>query len=350
MEQGKRSFFRKLKTSIFDFDGYQDLAAEKIIRTILYIVLLMIIFSVVISFAYTCKMFQTVNQAEKFINNNISEIAFDNYTLTVTPSNNEGIIDVSTDNFVINRVIVNTKDLDENEINDAISEIRSEENGILILKDRIIIKTALSSNTMQYSLEDISKQYNINNLSKDEVINILNSNELKLFILTLFGIIAIYIFVVYFFSILVDILLFAVLAYIVSRLARLRLKYSAIYNIAAYSITLPVILNMLYIVANILTGFTMKYFQIMYTSIASIYIITAILMIKSDVIRKQMELNRIIEEQERVKQELKQKEEERKAKEELERREKRRKEKQKEEKEKKEKDENTGSEPEGNNA
>lgn len=347
MEQGKRSFFRKLKTSIFDFDGYQDLAAEKITKTILYIALLMIIFSVVISFTYTCKMFQIVNQAKEYISNNISEITFNDYELTVTPSNNEDIIDVSTDNFVINRIIVNTEDLDENGKNNAISDIRSEENGILILKDRIIIKTALSSNVMQYSYEDISKQYNINNLSKEELINILNSNELKLFVISLLVIITIYIFVVYFFSILVDILLFAVLAYIVSRLARLRLKYSAIYNIAAYSITLPVILNMLYFVANILTGFTMKYFQIMYTSIASIYIITAILMIKSDVIRKQMELNRIIEEQERVKQELKQKEEERKAKEELERREKRRKEKQKE---KKEKNENTGNEPEGNNA
>ena len=45
----------------------------------------------------------------------------------------------------------------------------------------------------------------------------------------------------------------------------------------------------------------------MYTAIASIYIITAILMIKSDVIKKQLELNRIIEEQERVREEIKQK-------------------------------------------
>ena len=48
----------------------------------------------------------------------------------------------------------------------------------------------------------------------------------------------------------------------------------------------------------------------MYTAIASIYIITAILMIKSDVIKKQLELNRIIEKQKKVREELKRKEEE----------------------------------------
>ena len=85
----------------------------------------------------------------------------------------------------------------------------------------------------------------------------------------------------------------------------------------------------------------------MYTAVATIYIITAILMIKSDVIKKQMELRRIIEEQEKVKQELKQKEEEEKEKREEERRRKQREEK---EKEKNENDGEIGNTPEGDNA
>ena len=52
MDKEKLSFFKKVRISIFDFDGYQELAAEKISRTIAYIVLLILIFSIVISLTY----------------------------------------------------------------------------------------------------------------------------------------------------------------------------------------------------------------------------------------------------------------------------------------------------------
>ena len=101
--------------------------------------------------------------------------------------------------------------------------------------------------------------------------------------------------------------------------SNLRLKYSAAYNIATYSLTLPIVLNLIYAVINILTGYTISYFSIMYMAITCIYIITAILMIKSDVIKKQMELSKIIQEQERVKLELEKQEEEKRQQEEKER-------------------------------
>ena len=53
MEKEKLSFLKKVRMSIFDFDGYQELAAEKISRTIGYIVLLILIFSIIISITYT---------------------------------------------------------------------------------------------------------------------------------------------------------------------------------------------------------------------------------------------------------------------------------------------------------
>ena len=206
---------------------------------------------------------------------------------------------------------------------------------------------------VETSYKTISETYTINKLDKDETLAILSGPLVHQFMLLFFVTAIFYMFILYFSSILVDILLLFVLAYIVTRIAGLRLKYSAIYNIAAYSLTLPVLLNILYFVVNAFTGFTIRYFQIMYTAIASIYIITAILMIKSDVIKQQVELNRILEEQERVRQELKRQEEEKKEKEEQEKREKERekqeKEKQKEEKKKKEEG-NLGKQPEGDNA
>ncbi len=353
VEKKKLSFLKKIRISIFDFDGYQELAAEKISRTICYIVLLILIFSVIIALTYTYQFLELINQVKNYINDNISEIIYENYEVTVIPYSGEEITEIDVDDIINVKIIINTQTTDEEKIEESIDRLSSQNNGILFLKDRIIIKNEMYTNLIEYSYQSISEEYNINKIDKEEIINILSGRLLYSSLATFFIVITIYMFVIYISSMLIDVFLLAILAYIVTRFTGLRLKYSAIYNIASYALTLPLLLNIIYFVVNVFTGFTIEYFQVMYIALASIYIITAILMIKSDVIRKQVELNRIIEEQERVKQELKRQEEEKKEKEELERRErereKERQKKKKEEKDKKDK-ENVGKEPEGDNA
>ena len=353
MEGKKLSFFKKVKLSILDFDGYQNLAAEKISRTIGYLVLIMLLFSVVISATYTFKGYQLVNRVKDYISTEIAEIQYENYELTIIPNSGEAVTEINVEDVFPFKIILNTQETDEEKIQESIDQLAKEENALLLLKDRLVLKSEISTKLLETSYKTISETYTINKLDKDETLAILSGPLVHQFMLLFFVTAIFYMFILYFSSILVDILLLFVLAYIVTRIAGLRLKYSAIYNIAAYSLTLPVLLNILYFVVNAFTGFTIRYFQIMYTAIASIYIITAILMIKSDVIKQQVELNRILEEQERVRQELKRQEEEKKEKEEQEKREKERekqeKEKQKEEKKKKEEG-NLGKQPEGDNA
>lgn len=336
-----------------DFDGYQNLAAEKISRTIGYLVLIMLLFSVVISATYTFKGYQLVNQVKDYISTEIAEIQYENYELTIIPNSGEAVTEINVEDVFPFKIILNTQETDEEKIQESIDQLEKEENALLLLKDRLVLKSEISTKLLETSYKTISETYTINKLDKDETLAILSGPLVHQFMLLFFVTAIFYMFILYFSSLLVDILLLFVLAYIVTRIAGLRLKYSAIYNIAAYSLTLPVLLNILYFVVNAFTGFTIRYFQIMYTAVASIYIITAILMIKSDVIKQQVELNRILEEQERVRQELKRQEEEKKEKEEQEKREKERekqeKEKQKEEKKKKEEG-NLGKQPEGDNA
>lgn len=149
-------------------------------------------------------------------------------------------------------------------------------------------------------------------------------------------------------STLVDIIVLSIFGYIVSLITKIRLKYTAIYNIAAYALTLSIILNIIYFAVNSFCGFTIQYFEIMYTTLATIYITAAILLIRSDVIKKQIELNKIIEEQVKVRQELEKQEEERKEKEEKDKQ-KREEEKNRKKKEKEDENGNLGEEPEGNN-
>ena len=352
MEKQKLSFFKKLKTSVLDFDGYQILAAEKVSRTIIYIAIIILIFSIIISITYVCQIWSIIGKVKDYINTEISEIKYENYELSIIPNNGEKTLEINSNNVGQPVIIINTEAKTEEEINESINNIKSQENGILILKDRIILKSEISTNTIEYTYKNISEKYNINKIDKEELINMLSGQEM-ITTLCIFGLaLVMYMFIMYVSSILIDIFLLAILAYIVSRIAGLRLKYSAIYNIATYSLTLPLILNILYFVINKITGFTIEYFQIMYTAVASIYIITAILMIKSDVIKKQFELNRIIEEQERVREELKKKEEEKRKQEEEEKK-KREQDKEKEKKKKSEEKKDNGDigkEPEGNNA
>lgn len=348
MKEEKKSFLKKIKMSIFDFEAYQELAAEKISRTILYIVLLILIFSIVIGAIYLSKFGNGVIKTREYIEKQIAEIEYENYQLTIIPNNKEEITKLNLEDSGI-EVIINTQTNDEEKIQESINEINSLENGILLLKDRIIIKNEFSLNTIEYTYKDISEAYNLNKIDKQEVINILSGSQIKIFGAMFFGVIVLYMFIIYFSNVLVDMLLLSMLAYIVSRIAGLRLKYSALYNIATYSLTLSIILNIIYFIVNALTGFVIEYFQIMYTAISSIYIVTSILIIKSDVMKKQVELNKIIEEQERVKQELKRKEEEEKEKQGQERRERENEKREKKQKENKEK-EKLNDEPEGDNA
>ena len=145
-----------------------------------------------------------------------------------------------------------------------------------------------------------------------------------------------------------DVLLLAILGYVISRLFRLRLKFGPIFNISTYALTLSILLNAIYIVINVLTGFEIKYFGIMYNTISYIYLITAIILIKADIIKKQTEFMKVVEEQEKVKLELERK----KAEEEEEKRkeEERKKEEKKETENKNEKKKDDGTSPEGSEA
>lgn len=123
-------------------------------------------------------------------------------------------------------------------------------------------------------------------------------------------------FVIYFVSAIVDAMMLAVLGFLFARIMGIGIRFKATFNMGVYALTLPIILNLTYVVINAFTGFEVRYFQWMYTTISYIYMILAILMIKTDLITKQAELMKIVEEQEKVKQEIKMREKQKKEEEE----------------------------------
>lgn len=68
------NFFKKVWTSIRDFEKYWEFAAEKLSKAIRYILILTLIFTAVISLIYTYKFFTILESTKTYINENIEEI------------------------------------------------------------------------------------------------------------------------------------------------------------------------------------------------------------------------------------------------------------------------------------
>ena len=339
METGEKiGFFERLKIAIFKFEDYAKLAAQKISKAIVYMLILIVVFALCVSAATTYKFSQSVENVANYINNEIETLQFKDGILSIIPSNNKDKpIIIENEESPIGKIIIDTGELEQAKIDEYNEQIKKYTSGIVILKDKIITKTNMSSITTTMLYKDISQQYGIGEFNKDNVIGMLTGEGAVKLNIYFFIASLIYLFILYFSTVLIDAIFLAVLAYITSVIARVRLKPSAAYNIAVYSLSLPVILNLAYIIVNILTGFVIEYFQVMYTAIASIYVVATVLIIRSDVIKKQAELNRIMSEQEKVRQEMERKKKEEKEAQERERAKKEEKEKEKKEKEQEEK-------------
>ena len=109
-----------------------------------------------------------------------------------------------------------------------------------------------------------------------------------------------------------------------------------------------------YLAVNIFIPFTMQYFQVMYVAVATIYLVAAILILKTEFIKKQAELMKIAEAEEIIKKQMEEKDVKNREEQEKEERRKKDKEDQKKTKRENKKDqkgkEESGEEPEGSNA
>ena len=341
-------FFKKIYFSITKFEKYPVMAVEGAAKAIKYLLQIMIIFSIIICISMVSQLYTMVQQGVSYLETSFPDLKYENGKLAVQSENPITIEDTNT---VLGKIIIDTNTNDQNTINQYVQSIGQEESGIILLQDKAMVKNAALADAIEYSYNDLVKSFGngaINSFTKQDIINFAKSTNMISFYMAFFLVMLIYLFVIYFMATLVDAFVLSVLGYITTLLAKLKIRFSAIFNMAVYALTLSVILNAIYIAVNILTGFEITYFQIMYTSVAYIYLAAAIFMIKSDLVKRQMELMKILEEQEVVKQEIKdrEKQEEEKPKEQE-------KPEEKEKKDNKGKEEKKGEipqDPEGSNA
>lgn len=314
-KEKKVSFMKKVFISIKDFDKYEMFLYEGFQKSFSYLVKIMAIFTAIVTILSIYDYSKKLKNAESVFNENVKSISYENEKMSI--NNNEKMETDELTDF-IGKIIADTSELTEEQINTYKDELKKENKAILFLNDKIMLKYQTRQEIVEVNYTDLLQGTNINDISKDGLLKYYKDNLFNIYVsLGFSGFVTM--FMVYIVSILSDCIILALLAYLLARVLRIKIKLISAFSISIHALTLPLVLNMIYVIFNAFTGYTIKYFQVMYMAISFIYVITAIFMIKSDLIKRQMDLQKIENEQQKIREELQEKEQERKDKEEKER-------------------------------
>ena len=344
----KQGFFKKVWNSITKIEKYPEMAAQGVGKAFSYISKVVAILAIILSLGSIYQSYQILQEGVAYLQNEFPEFSYSDGILSI---DSENPITISAEDSYVGEAIIDTKTQDEQTINQYISEIEQNGDGIIVLNNRVIVKNSSISGTISYEYAKILEQVGIKEFNKQDFINYISSSQMYNFYISIFLTSFVYSFVMCLLTTLSNAVFLAIFGYLTTWIAKIRMRFVAVFNMAVYSLTLSTILNMIYIAINIFVPFTMEYFQVMYVTVAAIYLIAAIFLLKSEYIKRQAELMKLAEAQEIVKKELEEKEEEEKEKEEREKEKKERKEKDRKEEKKDEKqDGKQNGEPQGSGA
>lgn len=340
MKQKKCRFFTRLKNAITNFDDYKIYVEENLSVAIKYVLKLVIIFTIILTIALTIKVSNEANKFIQIFKEECPEFKFENNNLIIEEENKRFTKGDEANFFSV------TIDSEKENLAD-IEQVKDYQRVVAVLKDKVVLKDAQNVET-SITYEQLSQQYDMSSINKQSILEFITGNNMiKIYIIFII-ICIIYLFILYLIQIALDILFLSVVGFLLSKVVGINIKYKSALSMSAYAISLSVLLYLIYTIVNLFTGFEVKYFEMAYYAIAYIYIITAMLMMKSDLTKTKIELTKIIQEQRKIREEINSKDEEQN-KDDSERQNKKEQEEKKKNNEKKDKKGEKGT-PEGNHA
>lgn len=339
----KIGFFQKVWNAITKIEKYPDMAAEGLGKAFSYISKVVAILAIVLCLGTLYQTHKILQEGIQYLQNEFPEFSYKEGKLDVLA---EKRLTISEDDSYVGRTIIDTKTEEEQVVNQYIDEVTKAGSGMIVLKDKVILKNGAVAGTINYNYDELLGQMGIQEFTKQTVIDYANSTQVITLYVSIFLTIFIYSFIMYLLTTLSNAVFLSVFGYLTTWIARIKMRFLAVFNMSIYALTLSIILNMLYIAVNIFIDFKMEYFQVMYVAVSAIYLVAAIFLLKTEFMKQQAELMKIAEAQEIVRREMQEQEEK-------ERREQEKKERQKKDKEEKEKqteDNPEKGEPQGSNA
>lgn len=300
--QNRIGFFKRIKIAVFKLEEYGVFLGERVTKSFKYFFLLILLITLAISAASTYDFNKMLNTGMNYVTNEMPDFEYSENTLKF-----ENNVEAYDHNYDF-KLYINTDDNVSKDLLDSYKkDIYSTKEGIILLKDKFIYAT--NNETLEKTYEEVSKLYELDISNKQNLLEKINSLGVSNVILIYFVSSLVSMYLVNITTIIMDLLLIAVFGYVASRVCGIRFKMSPMITLSIYALTLSIILSGIYNVVYILTGFVIKYFNIMYLLIAYVYIIAAIFMIKYDLIKQSEELQKIIEVQKQVRKEAEEKEE-----------------------------------------
>ena len=279
------SFFRRLKMSIFDFDKYHIIAVEGLGRAMMCLVKLFLLFALIVSAGSAVKVSQLLDDGIDYLSNNVPNFYFQDNQFVLESDNDAVIENHEYTDFKI--ILTNSETYSEDEIRDF--------DGIVLVftKNNVLLKQRNSTSITSEDYSDLAESLSISNLNevnKEYLISMVTGENAYSVLVNIFATVFISTFLTYFLTGILDTFALSLLGFIVSRLIRMPLKYGALYSLSISAVTLSVLLNAVYMVVNMFTGFVIPYFQIMYTLISYVYLIAALLIMRSEIIKKKVQI------------------------------------------------------------
>ncbi len=296
----KIKFFQKIKISIFNLEKYGLLITEKLKDSIKYILLLTLIFTIIETSLTVDENMKMTNKAMNYIENEMNDFEIKNGQLVL---NND--IEGYDEEYDLKFLAKQQEELEDTDI----KALNKYSNYIVLLKDKMILSFNETYREEKYI--DFMQTINIEELNQNTIIELYNQMGGNYGIAaTMFLTLLFTFYIVNIVNMFMVILMVAIFGYFVARISKIKIKYSTAMTLAIYSLTLSIVLDLLYIIQLYFTGFRIEYFDIVYLAIAYIYIVAAILIIKSDLIKQMIELQVIGQIQKNIAEEIEEKKEE----------------------------------------
>ena len=255
----KNLFINQVVNSIKNFDSYKEVSEHSLSSSFIYFLFLILIYAIVATIGITYSTRSKLSKAQDFIKNEVQVLNYSDGKLSV---NNDEYTSYCGD-----YIVIDTSD------NAEIENVNGNTQ-MIFTKEKIYIRAEQSMVNLSY------KSFFNDSFDKNMLMEALDANKYTplIIVISLVGA-----FLVLSISTLLDILVIALIGFILSRITgNTKIGFKNTFNMAVHAITLSVILGMIYFLVNIFTGFYVKYFSTMYTLLATIYMVTAVLLLNAD--------------------------------------------------------------------
>lgn len=291
------TFFNRFKRAIFNVETYGEFLLEKTSVTIKYFLMLVLIVSLILAAVSTYYFANLVEKGYNYIKSELPDFTYENGKVKFANLAEGHDKDIDLYN------IINTDSELSNGVEESYKEkVKNYSHAIIFLQNKIIIFE--KGNFSEFSYSEIENNYKVDIKNKADLIQILDTMGMSGINITYFVAVTFSLYLANIMTYILDILLIALFAYLTGRIIGLPLNLTKSFVISIYALTLSIILSTIYTAVYSLTGFVIEYFNAMYLLIAYIYVIAAILIIKSDIIKQHVELQKIYKVEAQVKKEL----------------------------------------------